>query len=312
MSILLQSLSGLRAAFEVAVDRVVAQLPALTLGIVVFVAFYLGAKVARGGATTALTRIARDPRAGSAWGVIVHYVVLLVGIVAALATAGVDLAALMVAVGALAFGLAFAMQDTVANLISGLIILTSHPFSTGDAVEAAGQKGVVEEIGIRSTKLRSFDGLHVEVPNREVLGAPITVYTYHRTRRFDIGVGISYDDDITGAVETALTAVRSVPEVLDDPAPEVLVDELGGSSVNLIVRFWMDRTTGVSLLVTKAEVIRRVKEALDEVGYDIPYPIRTLYLHGAGGSGGTDDPGTMDGPASRAPGRSSGGAVGKG
>lgn len=273
------SVQEIEMIFRVWLDNALRHLPQVLIGVLVFVLFVLLAGMARRGAKRGMTQASGDKRAGNAVGTIARYAVLLLGLVVALAAAGVDLAAMMVAVGVIGFGLAFAMQETIANLIAGFIILLTQPFAQEDAVEVNGAQGVVERISIRSTQLRTFDGLKVEVPNRAVLGSNITVFTEHPTRRFDVGVGIGYDDDISGAVEVARQAAGEVDDVLDDPPVEVFVTELGGSSVNLNVRFWVHRTDRATMLQIKGEVAQAVKEAVDEAGYDIPYPIRTIYMH---------------------------------
>lgn len=282
---LLVSVADLEAVFRAWFDNAIRYVPQVVFGVGVFLLFTVLASAARSGAVSAFTRASGDRRAGNAWGTIIRYCVLLVGVVAGLAVAGVELSALMVAVGAIGFGLAFALQDTLANFFAGLLILTTHPFARDDTVEINGAQGTVEEIKIRATKLKTFDGLKVEVPNKAVLNSNITVFSEHPMRRFDVAVGIGYDDDITGAVETALAAAGEVEDVLGDPSPEVFVSELGGSSVNLNVRVWINRTDRASMLRIKGDVAQRVKEALDEAGYDIPFPIRTIYMHEAEGTG---------------------------
>ncbi len=286
------SVQEIRTIFRAWFDNALLYVPQVVFGLAVFVLFVLLGGIARTGAVRAFTQASGDRRAGNAWGTIVRYCVLLLGVVVALAVAGVELSAMMVAVGAIGFGLAFALQDTLANFFSGLLILTTHPFARDDAVEVNGAQGVVEEIKIRSTKLKTFDGLKVEVPNKAVLGSNITVFSEHPTRRYDVAVGIGYDDDIEGAIETALEAVAEVEDVLEDPAPDVFVTELGGSSVDLIVRFWVQRSDRASMLKTKGDVAQHVKEALDEAGYDIPFPIRTIYMHDADGASVDDAPPT--------------------
>lgn len=282
----LVSVAEVKAIFQAWFDRALLRLPQVALAVGVFVAFVLLAGLARRSARDAMTRASGDRRAGNAVGTLVRYAVLFLGLVVALAVAGVNLSAMMLAVGAIGFALAFAMQETIANLISGLIILLARPFAGDDAVEVNGAQGIVEEITIRSTRLRSFDGLKVEVPNKAVLSNNITVYSEHPTRRHDVAVGIGYDDDISGAVEVAREAAAGVEDVIDDPPVEVFVSELGGSSVNLNVRFWVKRAPRGTMLKIKGEVAQAVKEALDGQGYDIPYPIRTVYMHEMNGGAG--------------------------
>lgn len=292
--------AGLRAAFDAWADRAVFYAPRLVGALVVLIVGFMLAKAARSTAVDSLGKATGDQRAGNAWGTIVQYAVMLLVIVASLAVAGVNLGALMVAVGAIGFALAFAMQDTIANFIAGLIILTTHPFADGDAVRIAGEEGTVETIGMRSTQLRTFDGLRVEVPNKNVLNTAMTIFSYHDTRRWDVLVGISYDDDIPGAVDTVLEATRGIEGVLGEPEPEVFVDELGGSSVNLKVRFWTEKLPRGSMLSIKSEVTRAVKQALVDEGYDIPFPIRTIFMHEQGAAGNGDPRADGDDPEAHA------------
>lgn len=294
---LLISRAEVESSFRSWLDGAVGLLPALTMAVVVLVLTTLVAKGASSSATRGFTRASGDPRAGRAWGRIVNYVVLLLGVVVALAVAGVNLGAMMVAVGAVGFGIAFAMQDTIANFISGLIILTTHPFASGDTVEINGATGKVEQITIRSTRLKTFDGLKVEVPNRAVLANNITVLSYNPTRRWEVTVGIGYDDDVRGAVETAFEATKGVDDVLEDPEPDVLVDSLGDSAVNLKVRFWVNKEARGNMLLVRSDVTRAVKEALVAAGYDIPYPIRTILMEDqVGNAEATEAGGSRSGP----------------
>jgi small-conductance mechanosensitive channel len=279
----LVSLADVEAIFRAWFENALRYLPQVALGLAVFVAFVLLASLARRSARDTMAKASGDRRAGNAVGTLVRYAVLFLGLIVALAVSGVDLSAMMVAVGAVGFALAFAMQETIANLIAGLLILLSSPFAREDVVEVNGAEGVVEEIKIRSTKLRTFDGLKVEVPNREVLANNITVFSEHPSRRFTVAVGIGYDDDIGGAVETARRAAAAVDEVLEDPPVDAFVTDLGGSSVNLNVRFWTERAGRGQMLAVRGRVTQAVKEALVDAGYDIPFPIRTLYLDDEGG-----------------------------
>ncbi|MDX1611310.1 MAG: mechanosensitive ion channel family protein [Candidatus Thermoplasmatota archaeon] len=260
-------------------------LPRVGLGILVFVVFLTVAGAIRAGAVRAITKAVKDERAGNAWGTIIQYLVILLGVAASLAVLGVNLGSMMIALGAVGIAVGFALQDIIANFVSGLILLTSHPFARGDRVGIGGVEGTVARVGMRATMLRTFDGLRVEVPNKSVLSNNITIFSFHDTRRWDVLVGVGYDDDITGAKETVLKAVENIQGVRADPAPEIFVDELGGSSVNLKARFWTDATARGNMLATKSDVTQAVKEALVAEGYDIPYPIRTVYNHQVNGQG---------------------------
>jgi small-conductance mechanosensitive channel len=281
---LLVGYGDLEAVFRAWLDNAIRYLPQVLMGLGVLLLSVIVAGWAKKVSRRTFKQTTGDRRAGNAMGTVVRYAVLFLGLVAALAVAGVDLGAMMVAVGAVGFALGFAMQDTIANLVAGFIVLSTQPFASEDAVRINDAEGKVEEISIRSTALRTFDGLKVEVPNKEVISNNITVFTEHPTRRFTIAVGIGYDDDIAGAVETAREAAASVDAVLDDPPVDVFVNELGGSSVNLNVRFWVERSSRGEMLEHQSRVTKAVKEALVDDGYDIPYPIRTVYLHEENGA----------------------------
>lgn len=287
----LVSLTDVQQAFERFVARIVDALPRLAFAIVVLFAFMALARLSRRWAHGGMVRATGDKRAGHAVGTLARYAVLFLGSIVALAIAGVSLSAMMIAVGAIGFALAFALQDTIADLASGLLILLTRPFASEDTVEINGEEGTVSDISVRSTKLQTFDGLKVEVPNREVLANNITVFSEHPTRRFDVAVGIGYDEDIGAGVAVAKRAAEGVEEVLEDPPVDVWVNELGGSSVDLIVRFWIPRSPRKTMLAVKGDVARAVKEALDAEGIEIPFPIRTVFLHEEdNGSAGDEGP----------------------
>ncbi len=295
-SIILQ-IASLRDAATNYVAGIVTHLPAVAAALVVFTLFYLASDITKSMSEKSLTRVTKDKRAGKALSRIIQYMVLLVGLVAALAVAGVNLGALMLAVGAVGFAIAFGMQETIGNLIAGLIILSTHPFASGDRVDVGGEiSGTVETVGIRATKIRTFDGIRAEVPNRNILGAPIKVLNFHPTRRIEAGIGIGYDDDIPSAIEAIVEAVEPVEGVLSEPEPEVLVDELGGSSVNLKLRFWTDtRPDAPPWRQTRTKAIRAAKEGVEARGIDIPFPIRTVYFHDeTAGRNGDGDAGRND------------------
>ncbi len=273
------SFTDVEQAFSRFMENLIGVLPRLALAVLAFVAFVVLAKLSRRWIHSGMVRATKDERAGNAMGALARYAVLFLGVVVALAIAGVSLSAMMIGIGAVGFALAFALQETIADFISGMLILITRPFARQDTVEINGEQGNVEQINVRSTKLRTFDGLKIEVPNRSVLANNITVFSEHPKRRFEVAVGIGYDADIGAGLKAAQRAAASVEEVLEDPPVEAFVSGLGGSSVDLIVRFWVPRSPRGTMLAIQGEVVRAVKEALDEEAIDIPFPIRTVYLH---------------------------------
>lgn len=198
-------------------------------------------------------------------------------LIALMGVYSVPLGSLATLVGLLGLGLSFALQDLIANFISGVMILVSRPFKIGDQIEAAGEEGTVQDIRIRATDIKTYDGRKVIVPNSKLYNDVIINNTSYGSRRFEVIVGIGYDDDIKAGKEIAEQALKGAEHVEDSPEPQVLVSELGGSSVNLKLRGWTD-TRKANVLKASSEVTQLIKDRYDEEEIDIPYPIRTIYM----------------------------------
>jgi small conductance mechanosensitive channel len=168
-----------------------------------------------------------------------------------------------------------ALQGTLANFSAGVMLLVFRPFRVGDFVECAGTAGSVKEIGVFSTLLATPDNVAIVVPNAGIFGAVIKNYSANDTRRNDLVIGISYDDDIAKAVAVMQQVLSADERVLRDPEPVVAVAELGDSSVNLVVRPWCSSDDYWAL---RFDLTRRLKEALEESGCSIPYPQRDVHL----------------------------------
>ncbi len=182
--------------------------------------------------------------------------------------------------------LGFGLQDTMNNLAAGVWIAVTRPFNKGDYVEVAGYSGSVTEVGILSTVLTRPDNEVVLIPNRSVWGQPIVNYTRNPIRRVNLQVGVSYGTDLGRAVRTALEVVKSVPGVLENPAPQVVVAELGDSSVNLAVRAWARKE---DYWAVREKIIRGIYERFMEEGIEIPYPQLDVHIRDMPGTG----PGTQ-------------------
>lgn len=205
------------------------------------------------------------------------FVVYSITFIALMGVYSVPLGSLATLVGLLGLGLSFALQDVIANFISGVMILVSRPFKIGDQIEAAGEEGTVQDIRIRATDIKTYDGRKVIVPNSKLYNDVIVNNTAYGSRRFEVIVGIGYDDDIKAGKEIAEQALKDAEHVEDSPEPQVLVSELGGSSVNLKLRGWTD-TRKANVLKASSELTQLIKDRYDEEGIDIPYPIRTIYM----------------------------------
>jgi small conductance mechanosensitive channel len=207
-------------------------------------------------------------------------IVLRVGLVTAaillaLSIAGVQVGAALAAIGLAGLALAFALQNILENFVAGLLILMRKPFLRGEQIESNDHAGTVEDIDLRVTRLRDFDGELVLIPNADVFTHSIVNLTRLGKRRTRVVVGIDYRDDHDAARQVLLAAVREVPGVLPDPAPEVLVTELGDSSVDFEVAYW-SAPDMLTVRRTRDAVLRACKSAVEAAGMTIPWPIRTL------------------------------------
>lgn len=191
---------------------------------------------------------------------------------------GVPLSALSTFLGLIGLGISFALRDTIANFIAGMMIMINQPFKVGDQIETQGEEGTVKDIRIRATDIRTYDGRKVIIPNSQLYNGVVVNNTYYDERRFEVIVGIGYEDDVQTAKDLAEETLEEVETIEENPAPQVLVNELGGSSVNLKLRGWT-KPSKANMIATTSEVTQEIKEKYDAEGIDIPYPIRTVYLN---------------------------------
>lgn len=205
----------------------------------------------------------------------IRYGLVVVGLLWILGIFGVNPAGLVAGLGLLSVAIGFAAQTSVSNLISGFFLIFERPFSVGDAVDIAGNTGIVLSIGLLSTKMRTYDNILVRIPNETVLKATIKTYTAFDIRRIDTTVGIAYAEDIEEARKVILEYLNSEPVFLAEPPPIVFAEELADSSVNLKVLVWIRR---VDYIKAKETLVKGIKNALDKAGIEIPFPQRVLYI----------------------------------
>jgi len=187
-------------------------------------------------------------------------------ILTALATIG---AAATLAIG-------FAMQDVIANFVAGIFIFTDKPFRIGDWIEWDGNSGVVEDISLRVSRVRTFDNELLTVPNSQLTDGVIKNPVAKDELRMQFLFGIGYDDDIDEATEIILEEAEAHEDILEDPEPSVRLTELGDSSVGLKSRVWISDPSRSDFVATRGEYVQAVKERFDDAGIDIPYPNREL------------------------------------
>ncbi len=206
---------------------------------------------------------------------VTFYSLLFLAGVAALQPFGVNLSALLVAGGFAGIVVGFASQSALSNLVSGIMLLIEQPLRVGDPVSVAGVSGVVVNISVLSTRIRTWDGPVVRIPNNDVFNSVITNYVRMKARRVEITIGVHYDSDIDKVVETLKSFMAEHPLCLVNPGPEVFVEEYADSSINVKMRCWAPPQ---AWFATKVDLQTRVKKALDEAGIQIPYPQLDLHL----------------------------------
>jgi small-conductance mechanosensitive channel len=196
----------------------------------------------------------------------------------ALATMGVDIGALVAALGLTSLAIGLALKDTIENAITGVLLLIQRPFKVGDVIQVGSVTGTVVDVAIRTTRLRSADGLHVLIPNRHVYDAVITNWSFYPTRRVTMTIGVAYETDLARANRAMSAAVLATPGVLAEPALAVSFEAFDESSIRMVFRFWIEwqATNSVDLQTHLTQVMMEVAR---REGITIPTPIRTVLLH---------------------------------
>jgi len=208
-------------------------------------------------------------------GNIVYTILLLVVVMAALDHIGIQTTSLLAVFGAAGLAIGLALKDSLGNFSSGVMLILFRPFKVGDFIEAGGENGVVEEVRMFATILRTGDNREVIIPNSQIYGGTIVNYSANETRRIDLVFGIGYDDDIAKAKQTLESVMQQDERILSYPAPAVAVGELADSSVNFNVRPWVKST---DYWPVRADMLEKVKLAFDANGISIPYPQQDVYM----------------------------------
>lgn len=207
--------------------------------------------------------------------VVVYWATIAVGLMVVLTALGFDITPLFAVIGGASFIVAFAMQDTLGNLASGLMIMINRPFDEGDFVDIAGTSGTVKSVNIVATKVTTPDNQVIVIPNNKVWGNIIRNVTTSPTRRVDMVFGIGYGDSIPKAQAALAEVVSAHPLVLNDPEPVIRVHDLADSSVNFVVRPWVNNADYWNVYW---DLTQQVKERFDADGISIPFPQRDLHL----------------------------------
>ena len=214
-----------------------------------------------------------------------RYAIIAITLVAVLARLGVQTTSIIAVLGAAGLAIGLALQGTLQNIAAGIMLLLLRPFKVGDYIDAGGISGTVDEIGLFTTDMTTFDGVYRSVPNASLWNTSILNYSRLPTRRMDVPVGIAYEDDVERAMALLLDHLKQDSRILSDPEPQVLVTNLGESSVDLSLRCWADRSNFWTL---KFELNKNAKLWLDAAGISIPFPQRDVHLISTSEAGGAN------------------------
>ena len=206
---------------------------------------------------------------------LVYVLILVFAVVAALSKFGVETTSFVAILGAAGFAIGFAMQGSLSNFASGVLVLVFKPYRVGDFIAAAGTAGTVKEIRLFNTVLATPDNIKVIVPNNKIYGDVIKNISGYDTRRVDFVFGIGYGSSITKATEILMRVMKEDERVLSEPAPMVAVSELADSSVNLVARPWVKKEDYWGVLF---DITGKIKVEFDAAGIEIPFPQHSVHM----------------------------------
>ena len=260
------------------VDRFIRHLPGAITGIIVFLFFWLLSRFAM----RLVRRLAQRARSDEALRELLvpltRFAVLAIGVLMALDQMGFEVRSLIAGLGIAGLAVGLAAQETMANIFAGFTILWDQPYRLGDTVTMAGNQGQVSEIGLRSTRIRTFDQREVILPNKEIIQQPIVNHSRSPAMRIDAAVAVAYGIAVDRVREVLLQAARRDLPVLDTPEPQVVVTALGESAVTVELRVWVaDPLAPTSSRFLLLEVAKR---AMEEAGLEIPFPQRVVRVIG--------------------------------
>ena len=246
--------------------------------VVALLIFLIGRWIGRlvgGGVRRMLERARLDETLAEFGGNAVHVMVTIVALIAALTHLGVEVTSLIAVLGAATLAVGLAMRDSLSNFAAGAMLMTYRPFGHGDFVEAGGILGVVEQIGMFQTRMRTTDNREITVPNSRIYGEVITNYTARKTRRVDLDIGISYADDIQKTKKLLTKILEQDDRLHREPPPIIWVSDLGDSSVDLSIKVW---TNTDIFWDVRSDLIEKIKRVFDNYGITIPFPQRDVHL----------------------------------
>ncbi|UII25028.1 mechanosensitive ion channel [Fulvivirga maritima] len=259
-------------------DQLIIMLPNLVIAILVVVSFYLLSKLIDRLLRKILHRLMQNESVVKLILSITSFLIVMIGFTVALGVLKLDktVTSMLAGIGVIGLALGFAFQDAAANLISGVIMAVQSPINVGDIIESNDIFGTVKSIGLRATTIYDPQGQDVVIPNRLIFQNLYRHYTINGQRRVDLSCGISYGDDLDKVERISIEAIKKITFLQVGRDVEFFYKEFGDSSINFVIRYWVDFRRQPDYLKAQSEGIKNLKKAFDQNDITIPFPIRTL------------------------------------
>ena len=253
----------IKQKLEAWLELFIKMLPNLLLAVLVFTAFFFVAKFLRKIVNKLLIRVSHKPTISGMFSTIFFIAILFVGLFMSLQLLHLEktISSLLAGAGIIGLALGFAFQDLTANFISGVFIIFRKPFDVGNIIDTNGFTGIVEEIQLRSTTIRTFQGLHIMLPNKEIFQKPITNYSLSGKRRIDVVLTFSGKLNLEAIEQQIKEALAPIPEVKDDKV-QILFTDYNGDTVKMEVHCWIDNTIEMGYNNTRDKVLRQIHTAV--------------------------------------------------
>lgn len=276
----------LSAPFELVQERIqswissiIALLPNMVAAVLIFIIFLILSRILKKIVKKSFRKLIRSHAALNLVANLSSFIIVAVGFVIMLGVLELEktVTSLLAGAGIIGLAISFAFQDVTANFVSGVLIAFRKPFEVNDIIETNDYMGTIEEINLRYTLIRTFQGQAIVMPNKMIFNNPLINYTENGMRRIDLAVGISYGDDLEKVKHVTLDAVKNLDGIMQEKEIMFHYSEFGNSSINFVIRFWVQyRLTHKSYLDGLHNAIVAIKKAYDENDITIPFPIRTL------------------------------------
>lgn len=263
---------------ETWLSSAIEMLPNLALALLVLILFYVIGKLIRNFVRKLLEKTTTNKTVIDLAETVMSIIIIGIGLFFALSILNLDgtVTSLLAGAGIIGLALGFAFQDIAANFISGTLLSIRHPFGIGDIIKSNDYYGTVQKLNLRNTIIKTPQGQIVYIPNKVVYENPFTNYTKNYERRIDLSCGVSYGDNLEKVKKVATEAIESLENRDTNREVEFFFTEFGDSSINFVVRFWVDFTKNPDFWSPQSDGIMVLKKAFDENDIMIPFPIRTL------------------------------------